>query len=355
MAANWFNSIESQVTLGDTVYGAAPDARGPIGGGLGYVDIFTSGDYTATTLEELVSALSTATSGEVVYIPDETVIDLTSEHVINQTQFLVPGGVTVAGNRGYANSLGAAITSDALDTSAIFKTLGTGCRFTGLRITGPNPKTYQDHYDRCYPSPPGPGSSYYNLFPASRGIWDDDGGAEVDNCELSSFGHVAIYLYRGDNANIHHNYIHHCQYNGLGYGVGLRDATSVTADYNLFDYMRHSITSTGNPLTSYTATNNIQLENCTSQSFDVHEGSTPGVGGDYAIATNNTFYNRLVDGTPYLAIKYRGVPTNTNGTSLVTRNWFAVHETVATAVDQLGGVTVADNAYIVDIKEQPVP
>jgi hypothetical protein len=67
---------QTWVEIDNVVYGAKPDARGPIGGGNGYVNIITEGDYTVRDLDALLEALSKAKSGQVVFMPAETVIDI---------------------------------------------------------------------------------------------------------------------------------------------------------------------------------------------------------------------------------------------------------------------------------------
>ena len=72
------------VEIGGAVYGAKPDERGPIGGGKGYANAVTAGDYTAKSLDALLDALSKAKAGQVVFIPAETEIDLKSRIYIEQ-------------------------------------------------------------------------------------------------------------------------------------------------------------------------------------------------------------------------------------------------------------------------------
>jgi parallel beta-helix repeat protein len=331
--------VQYSYTLDGTVYGAVPDAS-PIGGGESYLSPVTSGNYTVTTPDELLTALASATSGEVVFIPNETVIDMTPEVYLNATSLAPAAGVTLAGNRGVGGSLGGQIMCDALDTFALIRPAGAGVRITGLRITGSNTRQYTQWYDKTG------GSGSWSTFPVQRGIWSDDDDLEVDNCEISGFGHVGIYLYDSDDANIHHNYIHHCQYEGLGYGITQRDAQRTLIQYNLFDWNRHGIASTGNTLCSYTAKHNVQFRYCLSHAFDVHEnGSAPGSSGDFFVIENNTFYNLSELGVPYFGVKFIGAPPNTNGTTSVTKNWFAVHELESTAVSEVGGATVDDNLY----------
>ena len=115
-----------------TVYGAKPDGRGPIGGGEGYVNIVTEGDFTANDLDSLLDALSKAKAGQVVFIPGEAEIDLTARIYIEKLAVVVPEGVTLAGDRGHNGSKGAVLTSDALKTRAIIRAGGPDVRVTGF-------------------------------------------------------------------------------------------------------------------------------------------------------------------------------------------------------------------------------
>jgi hypothetical protein len=60
---------------------------------------------TVTNTEQLLSALLSAKSGDVLFIPKDATIDLSGVYGIN-----VPAGVTIAGDRGYNGSLGGMIT-----------------------------------------------------------------------------------------------------------------------------------------------------------------------------------------------------------------------------------------------------
>ena len=55
--------------IDNTVYGARPDGRGPIGGGTGYTSITTKGDHTVKDLDALLDALSKAKAGQTIFIP----------------------------------------------------------------------------------------------------------------------------------------------------------------------------------------------------------------------------------------------------------------------------------------------
>ena len=158
--------------IDNTVYGAKPDERGPIGGGTGYANIITNGDHTVKDLDALLSALSKARTGQVVFIPGETEIDLTVQIYVEKLVLEVPEGVILAGDRGQHGSKGALLSSDALKTPVMIRTGGPDVRITGLRIRGHNSKRYLGHHRRAL-GPGGGGHEYYYKFPTSKGIRSD--------------------------------------------------------------------------------------------------------------------------------------------------------------------------------------
>jgi len=326
------------VEIDNTVYGAKPDERGPIGGGNNYVDISTKGDYTAKDIDALLDALSKAKAGQVVFIPKETVIDLTARIYIEQLVLEVPEGVTLAGDRGHNGSKGALLTSDALKTSVMIRVSGPNVRITGLRIRGPNPNRYLDHHRRAF-GPGGGGHKYYYKFPTSNGIRTEYPCLEVDNCEVSAFAHASIYLSKGEGHHIHHNFIHHCQYNGLGYGVCHNTASSLI-EYNLFDWNRHSIAGTGRPGCSYVARHNVERGMSLSHCFDMHGGRDRRDGTDIA-GTSIEIYNNTFR-APQTPVVIRGVPEEK---CEVHHNWFLKHGEAGQAVRSSAKTKVAKNAY----------
>ena len=326
------------VEIDGTVYGAKPDDRGPIGGGKGYAKIVTKGDYTVKNLDTLLDALSKAKAGQVVFIPDETEIDLTARIYIEQLVLDVPQGVTLAGNRGHNGSKGALINSLALKTPVMVRPAGPNVRITGLRIQGPNPKRYLDHHRRSF-GPGGPGHEYYYKFPTSDGIKTENSHLEVDNCEISAFAHSGIYLINGENHHIHHNFIHHCQYNGLGYGISHNKASSLI-EYNLLDWNRHSIAGTGRPGCSYVARHNIELGVSLSHCFDMHGGSDRKDGTNIAGTSINIHNNTFRE--PQTPVVIRGVPQEI---CQVHHNWFVKHTQPKQAVISSEKTKVYDNTY----------
>lgn len=319
-------------------YGARADDRGPIGGGDGYANVVTQGDYTVKDLDSLLDALSKATAGQVVFIPGEPEIDLTTRIYIEQLVLKVPEGVTLAGERGVGGSQGALLTSDALKTPVMIRAMGPGVRISGLRIRGPNTKRYLKHHARSF-GPGGDGHEYYYKFPTQNGISMEHDNLEVDNCELSGFGLAAINLNKGQRHHVHHNFIHHCQYNGLGYGICLDRASSLI-EQNLFDSNRHSIAGTGRPGCSYVARHNVELGVSLSHTFDMHGGRDRGDGTQIAGTSieihNNTFR------TPTTPVVIRGAPEEKCD---VHHNWFLKHAEPEKAVHASERTNVFDNAY----------
>jgi hypothetical protein len=326
------------IEIDGALYGAKPDERGPIGGGAGYANVVTSGDFVVKDLDSLLEALSKAKAGQVVFIPGDTEIDLTARVYIEELVLQVPEGVTLAGERGHNGSPGAILTSDALKTPVMVRTLGPNVRVTGLRIRGPNPKRYLEHHARSF-GKDGGGHEYYYKFPTQNGILTEHDSLEVDNCDLSGFGHGGVYLTKGKGHRLHHNFIHHCQYNGLGYGVS-HDTASSVIECNLFDSNRHSIAGTGRPGCEYVARNNVELGTSLSHCFDMHGGRDRKDGTEIAGTKieihNNTFR------APQTPIVIRGVPQDT---CEVHHNWFPKHAEPKLAVRASEKTNVADNAY----------
>ena len=330
--------VPTWVKIGDTVYGAKPDDRGPIGGGKGYTKAVTKGDLTVKDLNGLLAALAKAKTGQAVFIPGETTIDLTARIYVEQLVLEIPEGVTLAGNRGHKGSKGAQLTSDALKTPVMIRVNGPDARITGLRIRGPNPKRYLDHHRRSF-GPGGGGHKYYYKLPTSNGIRTEHPRLQVDNCEISAFAHAGIYLVKGEGHRIHHNTIHHCQYNGLGYGVCHNTASSVI-EHNLFNWNRHSIAGTGRPGCGYVARHNIELGVSLSHCFDMHGGrdrkDRTNIAGTTIEIYNNTFR------APQTPVVIRGVPQDK---CEIHHNWFLRHGTARAAVRAEAKTTVKDNAH----------
>jgi hypothetical protein len=334
------------ITVNNKTYGAKPDINGPLGGGRKYKDIITTGDIVVEDLESLIEGMKNAKPGQVVFIPGNTMIDFTTFIYIDNFVLEIPEGVTLAGDRGHNGSEGALLKSDVLDTKGMLRAAGPDVRISGLRIQGPDPNRRLDHHARSF-NPGGMGRDYYYKFPISNGISCQHPGLEVDNCIITGFSHSGIFLKEGENHHIHHNYIHKCQYNGLGYGV-CHDVASSVIEFNLFNSNRHSIAGTGRSGCSYIARNNVEIGISLSHCFDMHGGRDrkdgTSVAGTNIEIYNNTFY------APQYAVNIRGEPESQ---CLIYQNWFVNHMEKDDAVfpcpknspDQCEKIEIRDNVY----------
>ncbi len=209
-------------------YGAgAYTGSNPIGGGEGYVSPHgysqATADYVVTTLTELNTAMSKATSGDVIWIPDGTTIVVPS--VANATgRMILPyalgNGVVLASNRGQDGAAGGKIKVTGTCTGAF----GTGiyCKsnsvISGLTIEGPTNL-----------GTPGSVGGCYTMFALKL---SGAVNVEVENCELYNFPQGIICIdnikaspgqsLQWDSPNrhkIHHCEIHGAQAHGWGYGI----------------------------------------------------------------------------------------------------------------------------------------
>ena len=316
--------------------GAKADKRGPIGGGSGYKHTVRPGKRRVATLDELIAALGKANPGDTVFIDGQAEIDCTERVFTEKLVLEIPGGVTLAIDRGRAGALGAVIRSDAFATKPLIQIMGPGARIAGLRVRGPDPRQRLEHHDRSFAE--GRGHEYYYKFPDSIGVLAAHDDLEVDGCELAGWSRAAISLKRNKGHRVHHNFIHHNQYNGLGYGVCI-DCAFCLVEYNLFNYNRHSIAGTGRPGSGYEARHNIELGKSLSHCFDMHGGrdrqDDTDVAGDWVKVHHNTFRARRT------AVVIRGLPQEEVG---VYHNWFCDARR-GYAVRSPGRTKIYANAY----------
>ena len=299
------------VQAADTMasYGAGANTTGnPIGGGPGYSNIVdpSTATYLVSTKSQLLSALASATSGQIIYVADTAEIDLSGSYDI-----VVSAGVTLASGRGRDGSLGGLIYFSTMTCryEQLFRP-NDHVTFNGIRLGGPDGTI---------------GTSAAN--PTITGIWcSGHHGLIVENCEIYNwtFAGVTVYtdglggsagLSSPDRAYIHHNSFHHNRRLGLGYGVSVGLASALI-QANLFDYGRHFIEGErGTPGTSYIAEYNIFGPDCTHTLVDSHGGNDLPVDGfaggpDASVPAGGTLivrYNTFQSASQP-SVKPRGVP-----------------------------------------------
>jgi hypothetical protein len=295
-------------------YGCEANSTGnPIGGGEGYTDIRNTGDFIVSDQDQLITALNEVQPGQVVFLPHGVEIDLTGQGTI-----AVPEGITVAGSRGHDGSPGARLFTNSFGT--MLATGGDNVRLTGLRFGGAYSGT-----DRIAGMGSFLSANHYAL--------------QVDNCEISGFSNCGVSVGRGAmKTNIHHNYIHHCQRAGYGYGVSVVGGANVHVIANIFDYCRHHIASTGSPGTGYEAAWNLILENAIGSHFDMHGGRDRGdntdIAGDWMHIHHNTFVGIRRN------VGIRGTPC---GGADIHNNWFP--QAIEQAVSATGNTRVFNNVW----------
>ena len=226
--------------------------------------------------------------------------------------------MTLAGSRGRDGSLGARIFTTR-KSGRMFSVGGDDVRLTGLRFEGPYGGS-----DRVAHSAYFLGTSSY--------------GTEIDNCEIYNFNVAAIGVGSGAiNCQIHHNFIHHSQRSGLGYGVST-GSSDLHVIANKFDYCRHHIASGGTPGSGYEAAWNLILPHANGHHFDMHGGRDRGdstnIAGDWMHVHHNTFLS------PHRHVIIRGVPSDH---AEVHHNWFV--NPVAKSVISGGNTKVYRNVY----------
>ena len=323
------------VEIDGAVYGCVPDRTGPLGGGRGYSRAVTSGDYRVSSLDQLTSALGKVQPGETIFFPASVELDFTALVFAEGFVLSVPGGVTLASDRGSTGSRGssgALLKSAAFQTSPLIRAEGPGVRITGLRLQGPDPERRVDHWNRSFSGlsrrerQERVGHEYYYRLPTSRGVYTEYDALEIDNCELSGWSHAAVFLAAGAGHHIHHNYIHSNQRHGLGYGISHGTAFSLI-EYNLFDSNRHSIAGTGRPPSGYIARHNLEQGRSLSHNFDMHGGRDRRDGtviaGSRLEIYNNTFLSRN------RPVAIRGRPQEY---ARIYGNWFRAHAGPGAAV-----------------------
>ena len=287
-------SVTSQPS--DPAFGVPEDRGGlPLGGGAGYEGIVAKPQRVVRTGAELIEALKAARSGDVVYVDDAAEIDLTGRKNIE-----VPAGATLASGRGRDGSAGGLLFSTDLACSPLLVAGGPGVRVTGLRLRGPDDQRRTEQMKALYPQ-----GKYYSI-PNSDGILSSHDRLEVDNCEIWAWSHAGVCLRVGAKAHVHHNDIHHCQRQGLGYGVSLSQCYALV-EWNRFDWCRHHIAGTGAPGTSYEARFNRLGEHANGHLLDMHGGADrkdkTHIAGDAILIHHNTFLC-----TDQYAVGIRGVP-----------------------------------------------
>jgi hypothetical protein len=262
----------------------------PLGGGSAYGNTVSQSeaDVVVRTRSELDSALSSASAGDVVFVPGGEQISL------GNRRYDIPDGVTLASSRGVNGSSGALLYTDSEPWKLL--TIDGSGRLTGVRLRGPHPG------DDMSKDSSGTGVQTY-------------GGSEVDNCDIWGFSYAGVRVAGGDGAHVHHCVIRENNTGGIGYGVAAESGTP-TIEYNYFNFNRHSVKSAGdNP--GYVARYNHFGPKSTGGVIDVHKpaGVNLEVHHNIVEPVESTSGHR----DPLQSIQIRGTPEEAYD---VHDNWF---------------------------------
>jgi hypothetical protein len=256
-------------TGGAETFGSEANPTGnPIGGGPGYTNMVcgngSTAKYTVSSKTQLLDALSSATSGDVICVTADAEIDLSGTESVT-----IPGGVILGSDRGLNGSLGGHIfrtRGGGTTPQATFVAGGDNVRITGLRIEGPDSIQDQDLGD--------------DVIGAIRETGNDN--LEVDNCEIYDWSYAGVAFENsgpGDwYGTVHHNYFHHCHAKGYGYATAVGFG-NVLIEANLYDYTRHAVTGYGGEGERYEVRYCTHGPHCTDTVFDVHAEGTWSGGG----------------------------------------------------------------------------
>ena len=290
-------NLDEILITGDTDHLPGTTADEP--GGESDIHMEAESGVLSPYLEEIGDP--TASGGAYVSVPGSPTGD---EYPVS------PGGLIYLGPAGSDHRIG--LVAD-----------GENVRITGIRLEGPD--TGNETVD---PAAIGISSAYRNL--------------EADNCEIWGWSGSAVGVFGTGGSDmktggyIHHNYIHHCQMDGLGYGVVVSGGAVSLIEANYFDYCRHAIAGSGVAGDGYEAGYNICSPNFTagssSHNFDMHGvESGPGtIAGDTIRVHHNTF--TATGPLNAFPVAIRGIPRDG---AYIDHNWF--YYTQAPPVWQTGG------------------
>ena len=326
------------LTIGQQVASPFPyceSDNNPIGGGEGYLRTISYQDAHVfieefESAEEFKKIIEAAKDGDVIYIADGLVIDLTGL----STTININNGVTLSSGRG--DQTGALIkTNDFIwygnsasgNGQPMFTIKGDNVRITGLRFEGP------------FKEVGSAADGKIKFKPCIYALEYDE--LEVDNCEFYGWPYACVRIGGGVNQSslennfIHHNYFHDNKQNRLGYGV-MMDNGYAKVFSNLFERNRHDIAGSGKANCGYEAFCNTILQGGVSHNFDMHaEGLDDGSqnAGSFIYIHHNDFQDvggfKRIHGND-LNIMIRGRP---DIQCRIENNRFA-HKTYEKAIEQ---------------------
>lgn len=233
----------------------------------------SAADYIVNDRAGLVYRLGHAVPGDVIYIDDNAVIDLTGSRLSIEKE-----GVTLASGRsqqidGKTGKGALLFTTDK--NGAMLEIESNSVRITGIRFEGPTVAILDSGESEPYKP-----QSFISAVRTNKAPHP----LEIDHCEFYAWTFAGVEI-RGyisadkraitkdklNEIHIHENYFHHNRKLNRGYGVVVYDGYALI-EKNAFDFNRHAIAAHGNPYSGYEARYNLVLEGADRYSYD--EGHT---------------------------------------------------------------------------------
>lgn len=284
-------------------YGAPATLYGsPIGGGSGYPPISQSdARYVVGAYNDLKLALSSALSGQMVYIADGAAItfDAVNQHSNSGGGYrgcYVKAGVILAGGRGKSGITPGTLKWDPnyiCPNTEILVYCESNAKVIGLNLFGANETTSEIA-----------GKKGYGIYCGSR--------VEVVNNEIHGCTHGGVGVFDSIDVWVHHNYFHDNIQGGMGYGVVVYPNTnytisSVIVEGNRFKNHRHAVCGS-EPRACWIVRYNYVDGLSTSSIFDQHGSDDHNGDPTHAAGGNIQIYNNTSVETSAHFVNIRGEP-----------------------------------------------
>ena len=280
-----------------------------LAGGETYSPKFTRADADVVVSEP--SEFARADRNDVVYIADETRVDVTG-----LDQFSLDGTVVCGGRHKPNTEPGMVVDTEggpgSISYRGIFNARDTAGHIEGIRIRGPS--WYPERagrYEKDAPSDARCWPGYHHIEKTGtrqerdekrsaifgRGISVWPSGCTIRNCDIHGFVHAGVSVGAAsrvpEDIQITQNQIHNCATPGLGYPINIYNGY-VLSKWNYFNAYRHSITGFGHPTCGYISRRDVHGPDALLTPIDMHNlaenGGSSGdlTAGDYVHVDRST-------------------------------------------------------------------
>lgn len=255
-----------------------------------------SSESAVFTLHDLRDQIHSAKPGAVIVIDEESFFDFSGEGTLVIDKKIHLKGIRTKGRS-------RPIFKNLKNPLPLISIKADGVIIEGLKLEGIETDAKKQEIIELNRQ----GKKGVYSFPVTRGIHVLANNVVIKDCEISGFSHAAIFAENALNLLVEHNYIHHNQRWGLGYGVALHLISTAKILNNKFDYNRHSIAGSGSPGQIYEAGYNWFGKNHSDTPLDMHGGKDRGDGTQVAGKIVHIHHNTIRDAVNFAFI-HRGTP-----------------------------------------------